>query len=545
MQDLSFYFDNPIFSFQQFSLSIQIFTYENVYGLDEENIELTENKGKLTVKAGKLTWAGGQEKCTGQCVCIVSQNNKSGAIQIDINAKLPYKIRSVKVKIHNIDRTGIFEISDLYQDTTPDEGIILNYPEGWRELTTPLVVFQRNNQEQYLYVRSLDNTVNEKRIILLPKGEKMDVELIWEEDATRQGNQIIVPPWEIGFTNTPEEIFEQHTNFIESVYGLERWEKRTDVPDWAKKISLIVTIHMQHYTGYIFNTYAEALEVVNWFAERFPAENTLFYLPGWEGRYYWEYGDYSTNARMGGKEGFSQLISGIHQLGANCMPMFGLNIVNKSILNYEQWGQPAQRIEASGNVSKGSVDWDGSRDYDLGWGAMVNPGAPTWQNRLVNQILELKSQFGFRAAFLDISASWWNDPRFNVYEGTKQLINRLQDEDPDFLIAGEGWYDAMSKLTPLIQCGHTRGEMNWPDNPYEPAFEKYCRSFGHLSMGDPGRFSTGVHELGTNPTWQTPLRKSIIPTVAIVDGSIENGEESIEVIISQAKQYLHKYLLTE
>lgn len=542
MQDLSFHFDNPRFTFHDLTFSVWIYTYENVYGLQAPLAEAQLNENELEVRSAGLTWAGGQESSSGECICRLRRSPQDGSVQVEVRASHTQKIRCIKLTLHDRPRLGLLNLRPGPLEAIPDDGLILNYPEAWQEMLTPLLVFTPGPDGRCPYVRSLDNHVREKRFALVPRGDGMDVELIWEEDAVRQKRQTVVPAWEIGAVEQPETIYARHALWVENAYNLRPWETRRDVPAWARRTALVVALHMQHYTGYIFNDYAQALDLVDWFSTQFPAENTIFYLPGWEGRYYWQYGDYRPDERMGGEAGFAALVNGIQRRGAACMPMFGINVVNKNSPGFEQWGAPSQRIQASGNRCESSVDWDGSRDYDLGWGAMVNPGAPGWQNRLVEQILSLHERYQFKGVFLDISAIWWNDPNFHVYEGTAELVRRLRSGRDDLLVAGEAWYDAMGAVTPLVQCGHRSGCMTWPDVPYPPAFDTYCRSFGHLCLGDPGRGSTGVHELGYNPTWQTPLRKGIIPTVTVVDGTLEAGRAGVEAILEQARQYKEKFL---
>jgi hypothetical protein len=219
------------------------------------------------------------------------------------------------------------------------------------------------------------------------------------------------------------------------------------------------------------------------------------------------------------------------------MPMFGINVVNQGAPNYARWGAPAGHPPAGGKV-----DWDGSRLYHSGWSSVLNPGAPTWQNRLVAQIVGLIDRYGFDGVFLDISAGWWNDPNHDVYEGTVQLIRRIREEHPEILIAGEGWYDAMGAVTPLVQSGHMDGPMVWHDQPYPSLFEPYARCFAHLCLGDPGRGSTGVHELGHNSATRSPLRRGVIPTVAIVEDTLAKAPDDVLAIIDDAKRYVERFL---
>ena len=55
-------------------------------------------------------------------------------------------------------------------------------------------------------------------------------------------------------------------------------------------------------------------------------------------RYYWKYGNYVPDERMGGKEGFRKLCDGAKELGVHVMPMFGINVVGSHFENYEDGG---------------------------------------------------------------------------------------------------------------------------------------------------------------------------------------------------------------
>lgn len=73
-------------------------------------------------------------------------------------------------------------------------------------------------------------------------------------------------------------------------------------------------------------------------------------------------------------------------------------------------------------------------------------------------------------------------------------------------------------------------------------FDSYVRGFGHLCLGDVSRGSTGVHELGFNPIKRCPLRRGIIPTITITDGTLENAPEAAAEIFEDANRYARMYL---
>jgi hypothetical protein len=539
VQDLSYDLCNPVFDAYGLSFSVQVFTFENVYALDAALCSVSQIDGAVQVKAHGLAWAGGQEHATG-CVSVTARRI-GAAVQFALHAEAPTAIRSVKLVLHSVPPGIIINLRETPSLAVPLKGVVLKYPDGWRGLYTPLVITQSEGGV-HTYYRSLDTNVRDKKFAFVWRGGRLDAELIFEELATRMGMHVDVPVWEVGTASDARALMSEHQSFIEQTYNLQRWETRPDVPAWLRKISLVAAIHCQHYSGYIFNDYAAALEKARWLAGRIAPERVLIYLPGWEGRYYWQYGDYRPDARMGGEAGFERMVTGMQELGMRVMPMFGANVVNSGLANFEQWGVSAVSTSPAGMTGSGSVDWDGSRHHDHGWGLFLNVGAPSWQNRLVDQISALVSRYGFDAAFLDISAGWMNDPHFEMYPGMAQLAARLRERNPGLLVAGEGWYDAVGAATPLMQNGHTEGVMHPHDTPFPAFFDTYHRAFGHLCLGDPSRGSTGVHELGVNPAWREPRRKGIIPTLTVVEDSLEAAPERVEAILDDARQYARDFL---
>lgn len=538
MQNLSYDTKDPVFSFNEFRYSIQLFTFENVYGLDVQNCHETCDEDSYTLTCDALCWAGGQESAAGSVTLYLKKS--ACKIQISIEAQSKKTIRSVKLLLKDLPLGTIVSLREKDELEVPAQGLILSYPEGWRKLYTPLVIL-KTGENQYHYLRSLDTQVRAKKFVFLRHSETLDVELIFEDLAMNMGQKVSVPLWEIGTCTDPVEIVSEQMAHVEQAYKLVPWEERSDVPQWTKEIALVAAIHCQHWSGYIFNDYARVLESIRWLAKRIDPRHVLLYLPGWEGRYYWQYGDYRPDPRMGGEAGFRELMQGARDLGMHVMPMFGMNVVNASTENYERWGATATFTSAGGYPSSGSVDWDGSRHYDHGWCRLVNPGAPTWQKRLVEQVINLIDAYEFKGVFLDISAAWWNDPNHPVYEGTKILIDKIREHHPEVLIAGEGWYDGIGALTPLMQSGHTDGVLHWHDQPYPEFFARYNRMFAHLCLGDPGRGSTGVHELGYNSIKRAPVRKGSIPTITVVEDTLKEAPDQVMAIITDAKEYIKKY----
>jgi hypothetical protein len=190
----------------------------------------------------------------------------------------------------------------------------------------------------------------------------------------------------------------------------------------------------------------------------------------------------------------------------------------------------ASGLEFQGN----RPDWDVSRAHDPGWQVWLNPGAPAWRERLVAQVSALVEQYDLPAVFFDTQHVWTNDPSYQVYEGIVAVRDALKTRFPGLLIAGEGWYDALGVPTPVSQVG---APAEWRE-----IFSKYCRTFLHLSSGDPSRGSTGVHELGHRDFQLAPDAPYWWPTLTVVDGTIERAPERVEEVIAQARRYGERYL---
>jgi hypothetical protein len=137
--------------------------------------------------------------------------------------------------------------------------------------------------------------------------------------------------------------------------------------------------------------------------------------------------------------------------------------------------------------------------------------------------------------FLDTSACWFNDPRYDLAEGYRDLVREIRGRHPNLLVCGEGWYDALLAVFPMNQT--------WLDMATPPRFDdlpmRYSRILGHLKDGAPGAGSTGVHEGGTNPLAQ-PLRvNGYVPALAVVhDTFVEHRDEVRQFCRAVAKEAL-------
>jgi hypothetical protein len=527
MQFYSFDLRDPVFEFDTWRLSFQIVTLENVYGLAPEATSIDETGNGWQLTCSRLSWAGQQRQKSGRFEAFITRET-GGQVRLQISADAPHKIRAVKVLLRGLARPAILDMLDGPQEI-PSDGQIDRYPN---RLRLP-VYFLAMPDGSFIGVRSEDRHTRAKRFAAYREhfGEcagDFTLECIHEEDARWFDRHISVPDWILTVDVRPAEFRDAQLAFNESAVGLVSWERRVDMPAWVRDLRLCLTIHGMHWSGYTFNTYAQMLEIIKYAAERVDGVRILAYLPGWEGRYYWQYGDYRPEPLLGGEEGFARLCAEARGLGVHVMPMFGGNCANSWAPNFHTFGPPSYMKSATRNIFHGNQpDWDISREYDTGWQAWLNPGAPAWQRELCNQILNLISRYEFDAVFLDTIEVWVNDPDFNIREGLRQMYDRLRVYNPDLLVAGEDWWDGLLGIFPIFQqTSMWRQVPDWVG--------RYARLIGHICDSEASRGSTGVFESGYRLYSRLPQTEPYITTITFVDNTFAQARDEVDALLGLA-----------
>ena len=531
MQFYSFDLHDPIFLTDGWRLSFQIITLENVYGLRPENTSLTTNDNAWQITCTQLSWAGQQQQAAGHFEAQITQES-NGQLRLTMTAQAPHKIRAVKVLLRGLPDLRPLDMLDNPQET-PAKGRVDRYPNQLR--TAVYMAAQPDNTT--IGLRCEDPQTRAKRFAVYrePFGEcagDYTLEAIHEEDARWFDTQITVPDWILERQVEPAAFRDAQLAFSERAAILVPWEQRTDVPNWARDLRLCLTIHGMHWSGYTFNTYADMLEIIRVVADRIDGQRVLAYLPGWEGRYYWQYGDYRPSPELGGEEGFAALCSAARALGVHVMPMFGANCANAWAPDFHTFGPSSHMKSATRNQFHGNQpDWDISREHDTGWQAWLNPGAPAWQHELSRQILGLMQQYAFDAVFLDTVEVWVNDPDFNIREGLQQLCARLRADHPDLLVTGEDWWDGLLGIFPIFQqTSQWRQVPNWVG--------RYARLIGHICDSEASRGSTGVFESGSWPYSRLPEGEPYITTITFVDNTLQQARTEVEALIELAAKQI-------
>jgi hypothetical protein len=524
MQFASFDLADPIFSAFGFRFSLQLTTLENLYGVDPERVRIHEAGDSFLLRCDRLSWAGQQERAEGELEIELGRE-PGGSVRARLRARAASPIRTLKLVLRDLEPPLAVFRPGGGEAAVGEYGELLAYPEL---LPAPLACIRCGDER--LGLRAEDGEVRPKRFAawlerIGPLAGRGSVELIHEEAASRFAVQTETPDWVLERGASAQALERAHLAFAERERGLVPWEARNDVPAWARDLRLVATLHGMHFSGRVFLGYAEMLEILRFLAERLPGRHILAYLPGWEGRYYWQYGDYRPEARLGGCEGFATLCREARQLGVHVMPMFGANCANLWLPGVGDLPSEAVLASATGNRFHGNQpDWDLARAHDTGWQAWFNPGHPAWRDKLAGSIEALAGEYEFEGVFLDTIHAWTNDPHHPVTDGIRALVERLRQSIPGVLLAAEADYDALLPLFPLFQ-------RPWWTSP-APWTARYVRRFAHLCEGEP-RGLTGVHEAGVYRSDAWRPGPGTLATVAFQDGTLEACREELERLLDE------------
>ena len=551
-QKFSFDFPEPSVVLGPYKLSVLVFTYENTYAMDATKIRVTPSprttatsvnsvsSSTSVVSCDGLVWAGGQQTKSGrvtlQATLGTVQDVNADNLQCRVKVEMDEPIRAVSIVTRGIPRGQVSGGGAPFSNPGDNE-LLFGYPFSGGDLfgnvvnsglTTPLVLIQEQGGHCF-YLSSRADRVRTTRIFLQPGSAGYRAELLVETNGWERTTSFDVPEWHIGRASSVTDAATLHYDYLSSLYKIPPFVSRADVPSWMRNLALAVTLHGQHYTGYIFNNYARQLEILRWIAARIDPRRVTAFLAAWDGRYYWDYPGYKADERMGGESGFRTLISEGQKLGFAMMPMFGANAANRKRSDFRSVDDAVTFKPDGDRMDLNWVDWDNDRHQD-GWLSYMNLGVDSWREHMFDRISDVIERYHPNAYFLDIVGGYVNNTKADMHEGTRRLVMDLRKKYPDVAPVGEMHYDAMMQFIPLY---HSFGQTEITD-----IVQRYARFFQHLSSPAPGRGSSGVHESGFG-RWNAltlGLRDSQIPTLQIVDDTFDKHRDDMEAVIQAARK---------
>ncbi len=519
----SFADPEPSVEFAGMQFGFQLISFENNYAIDPALVTVTRTAERLRLVATGLTFAGGTRKRAGGLVAELSRT-ASGAIEWQVRTTFDLPVKAVKTIVRGLPRGRLSVGVDGWRDTGDNEEIF-EYPALMGGMATPMVAIEGKDGRVW-GLSALQTEVRPARFAFFPGPDGYKVELLYEQAGWDRRGDVTTCKWRIVAAPDIAKVAAAHFATVEKAYDLPAFATRKDAPAWAKSIALVLSLHGEHWTGFVFNDFARQLEILRWAAKQIDARNVMVFLPGWDARYYWDYPNFTIGRDTGGEANFRRLIEEGRKLGFRFCLMFGSNIANPAWPDFAKIADAQVRTVYGVPMQSDYVDWDGDRKGDASM-VFMNLAVKSWREHLEARISDMVGRYDLDAYFLDICGLWENNPDGDMMLGTRTLVEDLSRKHPGVMPVAEMVYDAQMGFIPM---NHVPRYALYPQ-----ASADVVASFKHLSWPAPGHGSTGVHEYGFNTYQPVTLDQPTIPTITFVDDTFTDQRAAVMKDIATAK----------
>lgn len=530
IQKFSFPWPEPAAEFAGLHFAFEVLTFENAYAADPGRVRLERTANSLTFAVDGFTWAGGQEKYEARLVAKIVRHS-DGAIRWSVETDFDQPVKAVKTIVRGLPR-GRFSMAANDWQELGEIDVRAEYPLLTGGMATPLVAIEAATDKRIWGISPVQKEVRTARFLFQPGPDKYRTELIYEQAGWQKTGQVRTYEWEIFTAPTFEALAKRHFDRLEANLGIPGdLQARTDAPDWMKRLSMVLTLHGMHWSGFIFNDYAKQLEILRWVATQTDPRNVLAFLTAWDGRYYWNYPRYEIDERMGGEAGFRRLIDEGHKMGFRFAPMYGSNVANSRLPEYRKVSDAAtMTTDGFPMLVPSGVDWNGDRrDEPM---PFMNLAVASYREHMVERISWMIENYGADAYFLDLAGTWNDNVEGDMNLGLKALVEEIARRHPGVPPIGEMLYDAQMPYIPMTHVGRFGMHRGY--------FIKREATFSHLISSAPGKGSTGVHEAGFGYPLVVGEGQASIPTIIFVDDTFSDQREATAKNIAAANRRFAK-----
>jgi hypothetical protein len=372
----------------------------------------------------------------------------------------------------------------------------------------------------------------------------MRLEIVQDAALRDRTRSFISSTWELAWRRDIQGLLDEYAAFVTRAFGAVDFERRPDVPGWARRLGLVVNLHGTDWNGCTNLDFAGMARAAAFLADQFPPEHTLLYPIGWDGRYMRAYPDYEPSPGLGGPEGFRSFCRQARERGFHVMPHLNAMAVNMRHPLYLEHLKDYVIRDANGQFRHSfHIDWDHDGLGDAAH-AYIALEPPAMREILVAAVGRLVREYGIDAVFLDETCNvFYNDPAWDQVAGVRRLIGDLRAAHPDLLIAGEEWNEMLLGLTPLVQIWEEtqdgRRSFGRQKSPLLRRWAgRFIRACGYLALASPDG-TTGVHEWPDQP-WvdEQDIEPFYIPTLSLTRDTLERGLAGVHATLARARNYV-------
>ncbi len=521
-----------------YDFSFSVITTQNFYEPDEFTI--TESGEAANARVDRL-WCG--ERSTAVAASLqINFTLISGGIQWQACASHPELIKGIKVSIRSLPNAEILIPLNRGFHLADGEQLKICFPyqthpkhHRWK---AQFAAFR--TADKVLWLDNREHPFRVKRLWLTRHGDQLTIDVYNEDHARSRSHEFQTPAWTLREVPSWAEAVEDYRRWMENVYQLTPLKKRTDAPQWLNDIALTVMMLGEGLVGHIGYTFAQMEERLEELAKVFPAQHTLLYLPGYDGRMDMHWPDIYPAEVLGGAEGFDKFVAHAHRLGFKILLHLSVWGIDRSSEFYKQF-QNDLVFDAEGRPQEWETDRDGDGLPERIF-AYVSPDSADFRNLIRDRVRVLVEEFHIDAIHFDQTHSYRNDPSHDHYRGVCALYDEMRQAFPNILFGGESITEITVPLLPLTQ---TRiGAIQVDDAEcFGKLFAPYTRRYGHPSILAP----EPARNPWSYPTWtleafqhQMKMQEAAgaIPTLCLTTRHIRLDSDAAKIVLDYAGRFL-------
>ena len=532
-------FKDSYVDFGGLKFAIRLSTDNNIYCPNPEQLKIKKlSKNEVILYSNSLSSAGGQLISEGFIELKLSLA-VDDRISISAQASHPLELgKTILVLVKGINvKSMVSEQPQAkgVQDFKDKKGIRVSYPS--RAATMPLVFFITPNEEWH--VLSKDRKIRRKGFACSYDHltEEPVILLSHDADMRETSTKIKAPQWVLGKDRPRLEIVKERCVDLEQYFGLTPYSRKQNVQtEWIDNLKVVTFLHGMHWTGYVFNTFNQMGEQLEWITQTVNGKQILAFLPGWDGRYYVNYPEHEPENRMGGSEGLKRLVEKAHRLGVKVVLMLGgPNLSTFEFLKKNNMMDAGLKTPSGQVEFQNWLDWNTDLQIET-MGLIMNFGHPKYLDYMISKTAELFDIYDIDGVFLDGTLRWQNSPDYSAYEGLVRYTKEIKKLYPQKLVMGEDGYDAIYGLFDLF---HTSGGPLGLEN----YLLRYTRQFYYLAYPAENG-SAGIHEIGwsnNSYTINNADPKYTIPSISLFYGDKEKYNFQIRTKLETYKNWELKW----
>jgi hypothetical protein len=449
---------------------------------------------KNTVSIDEIKFSLSDSKKIFNAELKIKSSPKGIAFSAKINSKIPVWLFEWKLSGLEFDEVIVPALGGQSINNKMPEGSSLSYkyPFWWN---AQFVVGTKKNGG--LILRTEDEKSDLKLLRVGKENGKFFLVLGFESKAPLHKKESNAAWYLDAFNGSWKNAVDLHRTWMEKTFNLVDYKKHKHFPVWADDIKFVLELWGARKDNELpMHSFKQMIERIKNWKKLYNPKNTLLYLPGFA-----QHGidsnapNYNPSKQCGGEKDFKLLVDTAHKLGYKVMIHTNVLAMTFTHPLYDRF-KKFQVVDVFDRPQGWAMDMDGDWLTEPFF-AYMNPGYKEWGNLMSKILGDLISKFKIDGVFLDQTLLAFNESKGpDFVKGMREHIQRLQNDFPEILFAGEGLHEQNVCALPMAQIHGIdsiaevhgmEGQSTWrkvhPVSSY--LFGKYTKYTAHLLTKHP------------------------------------------------------------